>query len=85
LDGFDEISSSMREKMLEEIIFLNRNYNLQIITTSRDGTEVCTESGIINFKVKRIKRSDIISILKKLSSSREVEQETLTQIFSMLK
>lgn len=85
LDGFDEISSSMRERMLEEIVFLNRNYNLQIITTSRDGTEVCTESGIINYKVKRIKRSDIISILKKLSLSREVEQDTLTQIFSMLK
>ncbi|HEJ7985068.1 TPA: NACHT domain-containing protein [Serratia marcescens] len=85
LDGFDEISSGMREKMLEEIIFLNRNYNLQIITTSRDGTEVCTESGIVNYKVKRIKRSDIISILKKLSLSREVEQDTLTQIFSMLK
>ncbi|MBA0203911.1 NACHT domain-containing protein [Pectobacterium aroidearum] len=85
LDGFDEISSNMREKILEEIIFLNRNHNLQIITTSRDGTEICTESGIFNYRVRRIKRSDILSILKKLSLSREIEKDTLTQIFSMLK
>jgi hypothetical protein len=85
LDGFDEISSSMRGKILEEMIFLNRNYNLQIITTSRDGTEICTEPGIVNYRVKKIKRSDIISILKKLSLSKEIEQDTLTQIFSMLR
>jgi len=85
LDGFDEISSTLREKILEEMIFLNRNHNLQIITTSRDGTEVCTESGIINYRVRRIKRSDIISILRKLSLSKEVEQDTLNQIFTILK
>ncbi|EOG5435856.1 NACHT domain-containing NTPase [Cronobacter sakazakii] len=85
LDGFDEISSEMREKILDEIISLNRNYNLQIISTSRDGTEICAESGVVNYKVSKIKRSDIISILKKLSSSQEVEQDTLMQIFQMLR
>lgn len=85
LDGFDEISSEMRERVLEEMISLNRNYNLQIISTSRDGTEICAESGVINYKVDKIKKSDIISILKKLSQSKEVEQDTLTHIFEMLK
>lgn len=84
LDGFDEISSGMRERVLEEIISLNRNYNLQIISTSRDGTEICAESGVINYKVNRIKRSDVISILKKLSQSKEVEPETLAHIFKMI-
>lgn len=85
LDGFDEISSNMRERVLDEMLHLNRNYNLQIISTSRDGTEICAESGIVNYKVRKIKRSDIISILRKLSESQEVEQDTLSQIFKMLR
>lgn len=85
LDGFDEISSEMRENVLEEMNALNRNYNVQIISTSRDGTEICAESGVVNYKVNKIKRSDIISILRKLSQSNEVEQDTLSQIFQMLK
>ncbi|MXD46983.1 NACHT domain protein, partial [Escherichia coli] len=64
---------------------LNRNYSVQIISTSRDGTEICNESGVVNYKVNRIKRSDIIAILRKLSQSNEVEQDTLAQIFQMLK
>jgi len=85
LDGFDEVSSDMRDEILDEILSLNRNYNLQIITTSRDGTEICAESGIVNYKVEKIKRSDIISILNKLSQSQEVEQDTLLQIVKLLK
>ncbi|MCM7875122.1 NACHT domain-containing protein [Enterobacter kobei] len=85
LDGFDEISSALRDKNLQEIVDLNRKYSLQIIVTSRDGTEICTESGIVNCKVSKIKRSDIISIIKKLSNSNEVEEDTLPQIFGMLK
>ncbi|HIH4756934.1 TPA: NACHT domain-containing protein [Raoultella ornithinolytica] len=85
LDGFDEISSSLRDKNLHEIIDLNRKYDLQIITTSRDGTEICNESGIVNYKVSKIKRSDITSIIKKLCISNEVEEDTLPQIFSILK
>lgn len=85
LDGFDEVSSGMRENILEEINYINRNYNVQIISTSRDGTEICTESGVVNYKVNKIKKSDIISILKKLSKSNEVEQDTLSQIFKILK
>ncbi len=38
LDGFDEISSALRDKNLQEIVDLNRKYSLQIIVTSRDGT-----------------------------------------------
>ncbi len=67
LDGFDEISSALRDKNLQEIVDLNRKYSLQIIVTSRDGTEICTESGIVNCKVSKIKRSDIISIIKNLA------------------
>lgn len=85
LDGFDEISSSLREKNLTEIIDLNKKYDLQIITTSRDGTEICNESGIINYKVNKINRSDILAIIKKLSNSNEVEKDTLPQILHMLK
>ncbi|WP_272524354.1 NACHT domain-containing protein [Providencia sp. PROV216] len=85
LDGFDEISSDYRDKILHEIIEINNLYKTQIITTSRDGTEICNEAGIVNFRVNRIKRADIISIIKKLSSSNEVEMDTLPQIFGMLK
>jgi len=85
LDGFDEISSRMRNDILNEIISLNRRHGVQIITTSRDGTEICAEPSIINYTVNKIKRSDITSILKKLSESQEVEEDTLKQIFSMLK
>ncbi|HCX6141135.1 TPA: NACHT domain-containing protein, partial [Escherichia coli] len=85
LDGFDEVSSEMRESVLEEMNCLNRNYSVQIISTSRDGTEICNESGVVNYKVNRIKRSDIIAILRKLSQSNEVEQDTLAQIFQILK
>ncbi|WP_336285033.1 NACHT domain-containing protein [Citrobacter arsenatis] len=85
LDGFDEISSTLRDKNLHEITELNRKYDLQIITTSRDGTEICNEAGVVNYKVGKIKRSDIISIIKKLSSSNEVEEDTLPQIYGMLK
>lgn len=85
LDGFDEISSKMRMDILGEIISLNRRHGVQIITTSRGGTEICTESNIVNYTVNKIKRSDIMSILKKLSESQEVEEDTLQQIFHMLK
>ncbi|EPY9204453.1 NACHT domain-containing protein [Morganella morganii] len=85
LDGFDEVSSKMRFDILNEILHLNRRYGLQIITTSRDGTEICAESSIVNYTVNKIKRSDITSILKKLSESQEVEEDTLKQIFNMLK
>jgi len=85
LDGFDEISSKLRMDVLNEIITLNRKHSVQIITTSRDGTEICAEPSIINYTVNRIKRSDITSILKKLSASQEVEEDTLKQIFNMLK
>lgn len=85
LDGFDEISSKMRMDILSEIISLNRRHGVQIITTSRGGTEICTESNIINYTVNKIKRSDIMSMLKKLSESQEVEEDTLQQIFHMLK
>jgi len=85
LDGFDEISSKLRMDVLNEVITLNRRYGVQIITTSRDGTEICAEPSIINYTVNKIKRSDITSILKKLSASQEVEEDTLRQIFNMLK
>ncbi|EJW6900430.1 NACHT domain protein, partial [Escherichia coli] len=75
----------MRMDILSEIISLNRRHGVQIITTSRGGTEICTESNIINYTVNKIKRSDIMSILKKLSESQEVEEDTLQQIFHMLK
>ena len=65
LDGFDEISSKMRMDILSEIISLNRRHGVQIITTSRGGTEICTESNIINYTVNKIKRSDIMSMLKR--------------------
>lgn len=85
LDGFDEIQSERREVILEEILKINRVFGTQVITTSRDGTEICSESNITNYRVNRLKRSDIISILKKLSASNEVEQDTLPQIYTLLR
>ncbi|HBJ0568415.1 TPA: NACHT domain-containing protein [Escherichia coli] len=85
LDGFDEVSSEFREQILQEIISLNITSSLQIITTSRDGTEICHESGIVNFKVNKLRKSDVVSILKKLSQSNEMEADTLKQITDILK
>lgn len=66
LDGFDEVTSSRRHRLLNEINQLKTRYNCSVIITSRPGTEICTEIDIINFKVKTLNCNEIISIISKL-------------------
>ncbi|MEL0654254.1 NACHT domain-containing protein [Pseudoalteromonas issachenkonii] len=66
LDGFDEVTSSRRHRLLNEINQLKTRYNCSVIVTSRPGTEICTEIDIINFKVKTLNCNEIISIISKL-------------------
>ncbi|MBH0070815.1 NACHT domain-containing protein [Pseudoalteromonas sp. NZS127] len=69
LDGFDEVISSRRHRLLNEINQLKTRYNCSVIVTSRPGTEICTEIDIINFKVKTLNCNEIISIILKLEKN----------------
>lgn len=74
LDGYDEVSSTNRHRMLFEITQLKTRYNCDVIVTTRPGTEICSEVDITNLKVEKLKVDDIISILSKLDKSNEIEE-----------
>lgn len=74
LDGFDEIPFSHRNRMLFEIIQLKTRYNCDVIVTTRPDTEICTEVDIVNLKVKKLDKHDIISILSKLDKKKEITE-----------
>lgn len=73
LDGFDEVSSDNRSKILDEIIEINLNYEIKIVTSSRPETEICHTSNIKNLKVKKLNKEDVIGIIKKLKSNKPEE------------
>jgi len=73
LDGFDEISSESRAGILDEIIDMNLRYEVKIVTSSRPETEICHTSNIKNLKVRKLKKEDVIGIIKKLKSSKAEE------------
>ncbi|MEB2304664.1 NACHT domain-containing protein [Citrobacter braakii] len=73
LDGFDEVSSDNRAKVLDEIIEINLNYEIKITTSSRPETEICHVSNIKNLKVKKLNKKDVIGIIKKLKSNKPEE------------
>ncbi|HIE4544863.1 MULTISPECIES: NACHT domain-containing protein [unclassified Providencia] len=86
LDGFDEIDPSKRKEVLGEILSLNKKYELQIITTTRPETDICHEPNIVNYRVKKLRKKDILSILKKLNTKNQSTDESfLTRIASTLK
>ncbi|EFH3250472.1 NACHT domain-containing protein, partial [Escherichia coli] len=81
LDGFDEISSEKKNGILNEITQLNLTYSLQVITTSRPGTTICSEPSIVNYKVELLKESDILSIIERLNTNNNViDKEQLSKI-----
>ncbi|HBX7186476.1 TPA: NACHT domain-containing protein, partial [Klebsiella pneumoniae] len=81
LDGFDEINSERKNTILHEIVRLNLTYNLQIITTTRPGTAICSEPSIVNFKVQLLVEDDILSIIEKLNSNNDsIDIEQLPKI-----
>lgn len=82
LDGFDEISPSNRRPMIDEIISIHRKNNVQIITTTRPETEICHEANISNYKVEKLKRADILAIIKKLNSSTNYFNDDITSKIS---
>lgn len=73
LDGFDEVSSENRTKVLDEIMEINSNYDVKITTSSRPETEICHISNIKNLKVKKLNKDDVIGIIKKLKSNKPEE------------
>jgi hypothetical protein len=73
LDGYDEIPSNNRHRLLNEIMQLNTRYCCDIIVTTRPGTEICSEVNIINLKVKNLETDEIISIISKLDNKGEQE------------
>ncbi|WP_336758953.1 NACHT domain-containing protein [Aeromonas hydrophila] len=72
LDGFDEISSSKRMSVLQEIITIKTRYDCDILVTTRPDTEICREVGVTNVTVKKLNESDVISILSKLDKKQEL-------------
>lgn len=74
LDGFDEIATKNRQRMLNEIINIKTRYNCDIIVTTRPDTEICTEVDITNLRVNPLKENDIISILAKLDTHNELSE-----------
>lgn len=74
LDGYDEIASKNRQKMLVEITQLKARYNCDVIVTSRPGTEICSEVDVVNLKVKKLEIGEIISIISKLDRKNEIEE-----------
>lgn len=74
LDGFDEVSSSNRERILQEIIQLKTRYNCDVIVTTRPDTEICREVNVKNLRVKNLNEKDIISILSKLDKNNEFDE-----------
>lgn len=66
LDGFDEVSPELRNKVIDEILHINMKYNCLIITSSRPDTELCITSNIMNLKVKKLSLDDCIGILNKI-------------------
>jgi len=73
LDGFDEVSSENRSKILDEIMELNLTYDVKITTSSRPETEICHISNIKNLRVKKLNKEDVIGIIKKLKSNKPEE------------
>jgi len=73
LDGFDEVSSENRSKILEEIIDINLRYEVKIVTSSRPETEICHTSNIKNLKVRKLRKEDVIGIIRKLKSNKPEE------------
>lgn len=74
LDGFDEIATKYRQKILNEINQLKMRYNCDVIVTTRPDTEICTEVGIINLKINTLNTNDIISILSKLDKNNNLSE-----------
>ncbi|GAB3535461.1 NACHT domain-containing protein [Photobacterium alginatilyticum] len=74
LDGYDEVASQNRLKLLSEIIQLKTRYSCDVIVTTRPGTEICSEVDIVNLKVKSLEIDDIISIISKLDKNDELEE-----------
>ncbi|MFQ2454270.1 NACHT domain-containing protein [Aeromonas caviae] len=74
LDGFDEVSSSKRMSVLQEIITIKIRYDCDVLVTTRPDTEICREVGITNVTVKKLNESDVISILSKLDKKQELTE-----------
>lgn len=71
LDGFDEVKTDLRMKVLNSIKDINSQYNCSIITTTRPNTEIHNEPNIQNLYVENLIFEDKIGILKILSSKEE--------------
>ncbi|SBS67508.1 NACHT domain-containing protein [Vibrio atlanticus] len=74
LDGYDEVSSKNRLRMLLEITQLKTRYDCDVIVTTRPGTEICGEVDITNLKVKKLDLDDIISIISKLDKNKDIAE-----------
>lgn len=74
LDGFDEIASDNRLRLLNEIIQLKTRFNCNVIVTTRPDTEICNETNITNLRVMNLQKNDIIAILSKLDKNNDLSE-----------
>ncbi|HAS6026226.1 TPA: NACHT domain-containing protein [Vibrio vulnificus] len=75
LDGFDEISTNDRPRILNEIKnVLHMRFHCPIITSSRPDTEICREVGVNTFVVQPLEVEEVLFLLEKLNSGGEVNE-----------
>ncbi|MEZ8646732.1 NACHT domain-containing protein [Vibrio sp. ECSMB14105] len=68
LDGFDEVSTGLRQQTLASISQLKDRFLCNIITSTRPNTELCGHVGIVNMYVNDLEKEDILKIISKLES-----------------
>ncbi|EKA7357625.1 NACHT domain-containing protein [Vibrio parahaemolyticus] len=72
LDGFDEISTNDRPRILNEIMnVLHMRFHCPVITSSRPDTEICREVGVNTYIVQPLEVEEVLFLLEKLNSCGE--------------
>lgn len=80
LDGFDEIVPNNRETILNEILDIRKSNGCPIIASSRPNTELCNHTGITNWRVRDLDKTDCSEIVKKLVSDEKIKEDILSAI-----
>lgn len=77
LDGFDEIITADRPRILNEIMtVLHMRFHCPVITSSRPDTEICREVGVNTYVVQPLEVEEVLFLLEKLNSCGEGNELT---------
>lgn len=79
-DGYDEVPDRHGKKALDIIKYAYNNYGLDCIVTSRPGTEITREPGIINFDLLDLEKNDILNIIENHKNIPESDKEIFIKV-----